>query len=119
MKTSNFSRWARAKWPGAIAISRTVPSWYDGPRYPALYPPADLLRAAKAGEVTWEEYASRYRAEVLDKLDLLDVVADLHRMVPNDAEPVVLCHCPRWAPCHRRIVAEWVGAALGGEVQEA
>jgi len=117
MKTSNFVRWGRAKWPGAISIARKPFPWFSGPSYLDLAPPPLLLARAKAGRVTWGQYIDQYLAAVLGWLDPAEVAADLQRLA-GDAEPILLCWCGKGKPCHRRIVAAWLGEALGMEVPE-
>jgi len=84
-----------------VAISRTVPSGWIGRRYPKLYPPAALLRAWRVGEVTEAEYTEIYQREVLSKLDVAQVKAEL------GPDAVLLCW-ERTGFCHRKIVIEWL-----------
>ena len=125
MKTSNFAMWSnnRDAMRGAISISRT-PNFRSGwtktmPECTLLFPSNALLMAYKEGEIGWEEYAMRYRAQ-LACLNLDKVWDYLHRLTVY--EPILLC----WEssktldknPCHRRLVADWFERKLGLEIKE-
>jgi hypothetical protein len=58
-----------------------------------------------------ELYKKRYYEEVLSKLDPEQVASDLEGSV-------LLCHEKDSTFCHRKIVAEWLEAALGIKVPE-
>lgn len=67
---------------------------------PKLYPTAELLEL----EAPWEEWAERYRNDVLSKLDPLEV----YNSLPNKC--VLLCHerlTQEDQTCHRRLIAQW------------
>jgi uncharacterized protein YeaO (DUF488 family) len=112
MKTSCFAKRRAASDPNAVAISRGVPRWFKGRVYDPLRPSWDLVRAAKEGTSTNEEYERRYRTEVLDGLD----PAVVRRELGDDA--ILLCWEKPGAACHRRIVARWLEEKLGIEVGE-
>jgi len=113
MKTSYFANRCAAADPGAVAISRGVPRWFEGRVYDPLRPPWELVEQAKSGVITTEEYERRYRADVLGILD----PATVRRELGDDA--ILLCWERPGAACHRRIVARWLDEHLGIEVPEA
>jgi Protein of unknown function, DUF488 len=98
-----------------IGISRGVPR-----RQPAGF---RLYRALAPGpwfnSTGTDEFAHRYRTEILAPLDPRSVVADLKRMA-GDRVPVLLCYeiagGPQW--CHRTLAAEWLNDTLGIQVPE-
>ena len=98
-----------------IGISRSVPRRMSAGyrRYHRLNP-GEWFKT-----VPLEEYRRRYQAEVLDRLDPLRVVAELHAMAEG-AIPVLLCferpEMGDW--CHRGFVASWLAAATGKPVPE-
>jgi hypothetical protein len=104
IQTSYFGR--AAALPNAVAISQGIPKWYNGARYKSLAPSWDTIHLKDP-----ELYKKRYYQEVLSKLDPERVAADLEGCI-------LLCHEKDSTFCHRRIVAEWLEAALGIKVPE-
>jgi len=100
-----------------IGISRGTPSAQKAPyrNYRQLTPGPWFKSCA-----TPQEYAERYFAEVLSKLDPRGVVASLSTMAGGSI-PVLLCweHAPpspSW--CHRALVSAWLFDELGLAVPE-
>jgi hypothetical protein len=110
IQTSNFK--TAFAHPDAVAIARIVPRNFKGRRYPLLAPSWSLLRRSRSGELTDAQWRAEYQATVLDQVDPLEVLA----AVGPDA--VLLCYESRAEAlaggCHRRQVALWLSAALGG-----
>jgi hypothetical protein len=104
IQTSYFARAAHL--PNAVAISQGIPKWYKGTRYKPLAPSWDMIHTKDP-----ELYKKRYCEEVLSKLDPKQVASDLDGCI-------LLCHEKDSKHCHRRIVAEWLEAALGIKVPE-
>ena len=106
MKTSYFGS---TKWKGlnTVAISQGVPTWYEGRVYRALAPSWELVKLTDT-----EEYAKRYKCEVLSRLDPQKVLEDL------GDNAILLCWEKAGEFCHRRLVAEWLNETLGMEVEE-
>jgi DNA repair photolyase len=104
IQTSYFAKAARL--PNAVAISQGIPDWYNGARYKPLAPSWEIIHIKDP-----ELYNKRYCLEVLSKLDPNQVATDLDGCV-------LLCHEKDSTHCHRRIVAEWLEAALGIDVPE-
>jgi len=104
IQTSYFGR--AASFPNAVAISQGIPKWYNGARYKPLAPSWEIIHLKDH-----ELYRKRYYEEVLSKLDPKQVAADLEGCI-------LLCHEKDSTFCHRRIVAEWLEAALGIKVPE-
>jgi len=73
---------------------------------PALAPTKPLLRAYRAGEMGWEEYAARF----IELLARRGVESEFDTGVLESG--CLLCseHQPHF--CHRRLVAEYLGSRL-------
>jgi hypothetical protein len=112
MKTSAFPL---HKGPGGISIARRAPRSAKCLSYRKLAP------GPWFNSVSQEEYVRRYNEEILGPLDPRTVYDELCALA-GDAEPVLLCwEKPPFGGanfCHRRMVADWLGAALGIEVPE-
>ena len=104
IQTSYFAK--AASLPNAVAISQGIPKWYNGARYIPLAPSWEIIHLKDP-----ELYKKRYYQEVLSKLDPGKVASDLDGCI-------LLCHEKDNTFCHRRIVAEWLEAALGIKVPE-
>jgi uncharacterized protein YeaO (DUF488 family) len=73
-------------------------------------PSRDLLDAYNHGGLGWDEYARRYRSEMLDeRADVLERLRDLER---EHGTLTLLCkeRIPPDAHCHREILAELLNA---------
>lgn len=118
MKTSRFANVSQFRGnETAISISRWSPSWYLGKVYAKLAPPAELVLAAKAGEIGFEEYKILYEEAILNPLNPNLVFRELKAISEN---PILLCHEDLTIPgewCHRRLVAAWL-EPVAGEIPE-
>ena len=75
-----------------------------------LGPNRDALRAYKAGEVSWSDYANQY-LELMQGEEQQRAIAELANLA--DLEPVtVLCICKDDTECHRRLLRELIEAAM-------
>ena len=83
------------RWPRGIA-KHSVDQWE-----PDLGPSHDLYKAYLAGEVPWDEFATRYRTEVLARPNLLDWAA---RMAATTGV-TLLCGSHPDEECHRSVLA--------------
>lgn len=120
IKTSNYySDWNN---PNAISIAK-----YDGRRYSGKYKGPHYKDLAPNDDI-WDKYkhdpdynSERYTADFLKQLAALDplkVYQDLCALRPGCTEIVLLCFEPPGEFCHRRLVAEWLGEALGMKIDE-
>ncbi len=91
------------RWPRGIARG-AVDQWE-----PDLGPSVALLSAYEAGEVAWNDFAERYRAEVLGRPNLLDWVA---RMASGTGV-TLLCGSHPDEECHRGLLAQILRERLG------
>ena len=108
MQTSSFFTY---KGDAGISIAIYSPPEFDGPEFPALAPPRQLLYAKKAGQVDEKGYVEWYKREVLENLDP-------HKIYNMLRDNVLLCWEPPGKFCHRRIVAEWIEENVGVRVPE-
>ena len=108
MKTSNFKLYKK---PDGIAICLFPPASWTGQIFSQLAPSKQLFFDVKAKRITTEEYETRYKNEILAKLDAATVYEHLK-------DNVLLCWEAPGEFCHRRIVAEWIKEKLDIEVPE-
>lgn len=90
-----------------IAISCTVPSGINIPRYVSLAPPYSLLSRYKKDKDTIS-YEVEYRETVLGHLEKEKVLKQLERM-SGGKDVVLMCYEKSDSFCHRHIVASWLG----------
>ncbi|MSQ30735.1 MAG: DUF488 family protein [Dehalococcoidia bacterium] len=91
------------RWPRGIAKG-AVDQWE-----PALGPSNPLLDAYNAHEVLWDDFAARYRAEILERLNLLDWAA---RMATTTGV-TLLCGSHPDEECHRSLLATLIRERVG------
>lgn len=91
------------RWPRGVAKG-AVDQWE-----PDLGPNNALLSAYQGGEVTWDTFAERYRADVLERPNLLDWVA---RMAAGTGV-TLLCGSHPEEECHRSLLAAILRERLG------
>jgi len=82
--------------PCAVAISRSVPDWFKGPRYAPLAPSHSMLKMKAA------DFRRSYAAQ-LDALDAAKVAQEIDGKI-------LLCYEPAGRFCHRRMVSVWLQA---------
>ena len=83
------------RWPRGIARG-AVDQWE-----PDLGPSVPVLNAYRSGDVSWDEFAETYRAEVLARPNLLDWVG---RMAAGTGV-TLLCGSHPDEECHRSLLA--------------
>ena len=109
MQTSNYD--IAGTNPNAVSIAAYSKAGYKGIEYKELAPPYWLVKKYK-NDWDWTAYKKIYQREILDKLDPYQVFADL------GANAILLCYEEPGHPCHRRLVAEWLGLHLGVAINE-
>ncbi len=88
-----------------VSIARGSPRGFTGRKELRLAPTWAMLKLTKP------EYDAAF-AEILAKLD----PSEIYRTLGEKA--VLLCWEKPWDACHRRLVAEWLEAALSVEIPE-
>ena len=78
---------------------------------PRLAPTDELLDGLRKKRLTWDDYEARFIALLRERK--VDRVLDRTMFEPRS---VLLCTEPRPDHCHRRLVAEHLTGAWGGEV---
>ncbi|MFP3867681.1 MAG: hypothetical protein ACLFUU_05915 [Desulfobacteraceae bacterium] len=109
--TSNFK--IAGHLPNTIAVCRSVPRGWPGPRLPPLAPSRELLKMGINREVDVKTWAVLYKQQVLDKLTPEAVLDAL-----GGDNFIMLCWEPPGEPCHRRYIAIWLKLTLGLEIPE-
>lgn len=92
-----------------VAISIGIPDGFNGEILRELNPSETLLHDYKSGKCSEEEYIERYRLNVLDKLNPIDIYNKVKGKV-------MLCYCGRDKFCHRKLVLDWLAQHLGEDV---
>lgn len=98
--------------PPVISIAASTPDWFQARQYPALAPPWGILSLYKKGMIDKDRYEEMYFAQVLRNLDVHKVITELG----HDA--ILLCWEKPGQFCHRQIVADWIRANSGVEIEE-
>ncbi len=107
--TCNFANWKKIPVPVVpIAVCRYLPKGLDIASYPPLFPPEDLLKAYKNGQVNDGFFKETYTRQVLNKLDVSKVVIDLYDMDCGLGSVVLLCYESSDKFCHRHLIRDWL-----------
>ena len=92
----------------AIAISRGIPRGWQGRTYKPLAPAWPLVKLTN-----YEQFIKLYRAQVLDRLDAMQVLQDL-----GGDNFLLLCWEAPGEFCHRLLVGAWLQKEVGVQVEE-
>ena len=111
MTASFFSPGIRLDDPRMCCVARSHPPRYHGRCYPDLAPTWVMIDRYKHDHDE-AAYRGYYSAIVLRHLSPSRVLAEL------GSDAVLLCWEKPGGFCHRRLVAEWLGATLGLDVPE-
>ena len=83
---------------------------------PSLYPPLELLRAYRNGEIDFHSLSEEYRANLDQKL-LVDLgLRRFAERLPYLGDATLLCFERGEEPCHRRVAAQWLQERVSGVV---
>ena len=81
---------------------------------PFLYPPLELLRAYRQGDVDFEALRAAYR-ENLEQKALVDFrLRRWLEQLPSLGDVTLLCFERGSEPCHRRVAAQWLRERVPG-----
>ena len=92
------------RWPRGVRKDR-VDVWLKD-----AAPSLELLHSYNRGGLGWDDFAARYRTEILE--DRREVLDELRRLAREHGQVTLLCH-ERLAPdkhCHRLILLELLKA---------
>jgi uncharacterized protein YeaO (DUF488 family) len=89
-------------WPRGVTKA-AVDGWEKD-----LGPSRELLTSFRAGKLSWEELAARYREEMSAREELLGRYRDLARRQTL----TLLCSCQNEARCHRSLLKEILESAI-------
>ena len=96
-----------------IGIALYPPKWFTGLSMKSLAPTYSIFKFSD----TQEEYVSRFKAEVLSRLNPKEVVATINNF--SRGKDVALCCFEKPNEfCHRHLVADWLNSTLGLNVEE-
>ena len=94
-----------------ISICGKAPAGYKGLQFKELAPKYDFFMKWKADHDN-EHYIKCFNEQVLDKLNAVDVVLDLSRLVygfnVGEDDVCLICYEKPGDFCHRHLVAEWL-----------
>jgi len=111
--TSNYARHSNNK--NAIAISLTVPEWYEGTWFKYLAPKTDMVGKIKKSSANYNQ--RKYTRDYLDVLKARNVNPRALVDALSDGA-ILLCYEPPGVFCHRRILADWIERHTGVVVPE-
>lgn len=111
IQTSNYARKGADSF--SIAISATVPKWYNGKRLDILAPTWQLVEDVIENRIPIEEYDTLYLSLLLKRGLTGQKVID---MLPEQC--FLLCYESPKDKCHRRLLSNWVYAETGFEIPE-
>ena len=85
---------------------------------PLVYPARDLLRAFRAHQVDFSQFADEYREGLDQQLESSAEFQEWVRSAPSLGDFTLLCFERAGEPCHRLVLARWLlervpGLALG------
>ena len=93
-----------------IAISRSIPKWYEGLVYKKLAPSYSILNEYRLYHDT-KLYTERYRKEILAWLDISSVILDIETLTRFENKDICfICYETPEKFCHRHIFSEWVNS---------
>lgn len=100
----------------AVAISRTVPYWYNGYRWSRLSPFESILSDYRRFN-NKDRYKKRFTDEILNQIDLDTLRVEMKDFIQPGCTIALVCYERTHKFCHRHLVADWL-RGLGYEVEE-
>ena len=98
-----------------ISISGKAPDFYNGIEYKRFAPSWSIYNNYKNGNIDEFGYTERYKKEILDKLNPVEIKQFLTSF---DKDIILLCYEKQGDFCHRHLVADWIESNLGIKVEE-
>jgi uncharacterized protein YeaO (DUF488 family) len=95
---------------GAYRISRQHPrgrkvQWES---LPFLYPARELIRAYRAHDIDFSQFAEEYREGLESRFEQSAEFQEWVRSVPSLGDFTLLCFEREGEPCHRLVLARWL-----------
>lgn len=100
-----------------VSIAIATPKWFTGFRCRELAPSYEDVRDYKAGIISWDEFASRYRSKVTVIYPASSILQRL-QFISKGQDVVLLCYEKAQDPCHRHLLAQHLQEDGGIEVPE-
>lgn len=88
-----------------VAICGKSPEFYKGLEYKKFAPSWSIFSSWKKGFITDEEYAKRFKNEVLNKLNKEEITNYINSF---NEDIIFLCYEKSNDFCHRHIVSKWL-----------
>lgn len=105
--TSNYAR--KGADENSIAISCSVPEWYNGRTWPVLAPTWEMVDGIKKGRIDQVQYTKMYLNLIQERGITPEYFSGHGLHKPTFEEGTIfLCYEPPLEFCHRRVLAEWV-----------
>ena len=75
---------------------------------PLVYPPRELLRAYRAREIDFSQFAAEYRRGLEQQFERSTAFQEWVRSTPSLGDFTLLCFERAGEPCHRLVLARWL-----------
>lgn len=79
---------------------------------PCLYPPLELLRSLRGGEIDFDAFTQAYRENLDQKVPVDFLLRRWLERLPTLGDVTLLCFERGDDPCHRRPAAQWLQERL-------
>ena len=79
-----------------------------------LYPPLELLRAYRDGQLNFDTLSNEYRRNLDEKLLVDYRLRKWLELLPTLGDVTLLCFERGDDPCHRRVAAQWLRERVPG-----
>lgn len=79
-----------------------------------LYPPLELLRAYRDGQLDFDALSGKYRHNLDEKLLVDYRLRKWLEQLPSQGDVTLLCFERGEDPCHRRVAAQWLWEHVPG-----
>lgn len=96
-----------------ISICGKAPIWYKGLQYKKLAPKLEFFNKWRENHDN-DYYIKCYNDQILDKLDILIVLGELHDITTTSCKDIhgkelcLICYEKPSEFCHRHLVANWL-----------
>lgn len=104
--TSNYAR--KGGDANSVAISCTVPPWYEGTVMAILAPMWNNVKNVRQGNITIEYFNNLYINTLLERKLTPESILEI---IPNNS--ILLCYESPGKSCHRRTLAAWLEQHTG------
>ena len=96
-----------------IGIALYPPKWFAGPSLKMMSPSYDILHNSKSQD----DYIRRFNDEILAHRDPKVFLSNIEKL-SNGKDVALCCYEKPEDFCHRHLVAKWMNAKLGLQIEE-